>query len=243
MGVCLLGNFEIESPSALAIDSLTRLLAWKVAQRSIDPQGTAYHANSQLIINTISGHLDGTGSPNPDACAGVTECPGANLYAKLPQIRSTVKSLISPLGSIRVTIQPQAAVEAGAQWKMANEEFWRNSGAFKPGLALGSHDIEFKTVPGWIAPSKKNIELTAISPDVNISDLRYTRAWLGIEHTSLGMRLTLHGENNKTFTIESSTNMEQWAELSSQFVDSGAFTAELLTNDVTERRFYRFRQE
>lgn len=85
MGVCFLGNFQNDQPSAAALASLEKLLAWKACDSNIDPAGTALHAASGLTLNRICGHRDG----------GATLCPGDNLYAKLPAVRLETDSLYS----------------------------------------------------------------------------------------------------------------------------------------------------
>jgi len=70
------------------VDSIARLMAWKLAMAYRDPNGTTvltsegggtsrYRAGTKVTFNVISGHRD----------AGNTECPGKNLYAQLPLIR------------------------------------------------------------------------------------------------------------------------------------------------------------
>jgi hypothetical protein len=83
MGVCFLGNFQNDQPTAAALASLEKLLAWKCCDSNIEPTGTSLHAGSGLMLNHICGHRDG----------GSTLCPGDNLYAKLPVIRPDTDSL------------------------------------------------------------------------------------------------------------------------------------------------------
>lgn len=83
MGVCFLGNFQNDQPTAAALASLEKLLAWKCCDSDIEPIGSSLHAASGLVLNHICGHRDG----------GATECPGDNLYAQLPAIRLATDSL------------------------------------------------------------------------------------------------------------------------------------------------------
>jgi hypothetical protein len=59
------------------------------------------------------------------------------------------------LGTISVTIQPAAAVTAGAQWKF-NSSGWTNSGASftTPLLGANQNYLQFSAVSGWITPSQ-----------------------------------------------------------------------------------------
>ena len=66
------------------VDSIARLMAWKLSLSYRDPNGTTvltsqgggtskYRAGTKVTFNVISGHRD----------AGNTECPGTNLYTQL----------------------------------------------------------------------------------------------------------------------------------------------------------------
>jgi len=61
-----------------------------------------------------------------------------------------------PTGSLRVTISPQAAVNAGAQWRvkcgLGTWSSWYNSGYTKSGLPVGSYTVEYKDISGWTKP-------------------------------------------------------------------------------------------
>ncbi|MFF4520348.1 FG-GAP-like repeat-containing protein [Streptomyces bluensis] len=94
-GIAVLGDFEGDpakgipagKPSRAAQESVARLAAWKLGQYGGNPQGkvtltakgdTGVWKNGQeATLNTISGHRD----------AYATECPGANLYSRLGEIR------------------------------------------------------------------------------------------------------------------------------------------------------------
>ena len=84
MGICLLGTYTTTEPTDTALVSLERLIAWKVDKENLDPLSESPHpANPSL--KTIAGHRDG--------CA--TECPGDNLYARLPAIRTSVTARVA----------------------------------------------------------------------------------------------------------------------------------------------------
>ena len=110
MGVGLLGDFTSILPTTAALSSLEALLAWKAAQRGIDPEGSSYHAASQLTLNNISGHRDG--NPMPVGCPSGTVCPGDAFYPMLPAIRSGVAQIIA--GSNELPVATLTAPSAGA---------------------------------------------------------------------------------------------------------------------------------
>ena len=85
MGVCVLGDFTNITPTNNAISGLTTLLAWKACDVNVDPQGSAFHGNSGLTLNRISGHRDG--------CA--TSCPGDSFYPLFDGVREGVADYIA----------------------------------------------------------------------------------------------------------------------------------------------------
>ncbi len=54
-------------------------------------------------------------------------------------------------GGLRVDIEPQGAVDAGAQWSIDDGDTWRDSGEVVE-LAAGDYTVTFSEVTGWIAP-------------------------------------------------------------------------------------------
>ncbi len=84
MGICLLGNYNTAEPTDTAVASLERLTAWKVDKEGLNPLGESSHP-ANPTLKTIAGHRDG--------CS--TECPGDNLYALLPAVRTSVAARIA----------------------------------------------------------------------------------------------------------------------------------------------------
>lgn len=91
MGVVLIGDFTNAVPTAPALASLKKILAWKADQRALDPAGQRLHAASGLTLQVISGHRDGPRS---------TECPGNAFYPHLPTLRADVKNLLTGAGTV-----------------------------------------------------------------------------------------------------------------------------------------------
>ncbi|XP_041851019.1 peptidoglycan recognition protein 5 [Melanotaenia boesemani] len=67
LGIAFMGNFNNDTPSKVALLSVKQLLLSGVSRGFLHPQFA------------LCGHRD----------LGTTECPGNNLYAALPQLRST----------------------------------------------------------------------------------------------------------------------------------------------------------
>ena len=95
-GIAVLGSFDFAVPSAAAQEALARLLAWKLSLHGVpatgdvgvevDPSGaffSRYSPGRRVLLPRIAGHRD----------ADTTDCPGEQLYARLPAIRRRAKAL------------------------------------------------------------------------------------------------------------------------------------------------------
>jgi hypothetical protein len=67
---------------------------------------------------------------------------------------------IVPPGQLQVVINPQEAIDAGAQWKIKTEENWHNGGETVSYSPAGSYTLEFKAISGWSKPPDKSITIT-----------------------------------------------------------------------------------
>ncbi|MCM2577927.1 FG-GAP-like repeat-containing protein [Streptomyces meridianus] len=93
-GIAVLGDFQSGAgkPTRQALEAVARVAAWKLGQYGGDPSGEVtltaagdtgvWNTGDQATLKTVSGHRDGF----------ATECPGDNLYAKLPEIRRFASS-------------------------------------------------------------------------------------------------------------------------------------------------------
>jgi hypothetical protein len=90
MGVALIGDFTLETPSTSAKNSLENLIAWEATDKNINVTTMSFHSSSNLNLNNVSGHLDGGSG---------TVCPGTDLYSLLPSIRTNVSNLSCYNGS------------------------------------------------------------------------------------------------------------------------------------------------
>jgi hypothetical protein len=119
-GVAAIGDFRYRRLPAAGMNSLARLLAWKLSLSGVPAEGTVsvtsaggrftpYPAGTKVTLNRIAGHRD----------ADSTECPGAALYAQLPALRSQVAQLEGPVSHLDLTVAqprlvyPQPVVLAG----------------------------------------------------------------------------------------------------------------------------------
>ncbi|MEJ3746536.1 peptidoglycan recognition family protein [Actinomycetes bacterium KLBMP 9797] len=90
IGVCLLGNFTSQLPTAPARATLVKVLAGLARVTGIDPLSTVNYVNpvngNTRTNAAISGHRDW----------GATECPGNLFYPELPQLREDVAAVPGP---------------------------------------------------------------------------------------------------------------------------------------------------
>ncbi|MDT0346801.1 N-acetylmuramoyl-L-alanine amidase [Streptomyces litchfieldiae] len=90
-GVAVLGTYTSTDPGRDVRDALSLLTAWKLGLHGRDPAassnrtsgGGKWPAGTTVKLNNISGHRDGY----------ATACPGDELYADLPTVRSTAAKL------------------------------------------------------------------------------------------------------------------------------------------------------
>jgi hypothetical protein len=97
VGVSMLGQFEpgaspaAAEPSSAMLAATAKVIGWKLGLYGIDPTGTVkvtsggsnkWAAGTVLTINRVIGHRD----------VGQTACPGANMYKKLPSVRTAAKA-------------------------------------------------------------------------------------------------------------------------------------------------------
>jgi hypothetical protein len=63
-------------------------------------------------------------------------------------------------GSLRVTIEPQGARDAGAQWRRVGTSTWYDGGATESGLPVGDYTVEFKDITNWDKPTNQPVTIT-----------------------------------------------------------------------------------
>jgi len=105
IGVMVLGNYSAVGPSAAALDSVAKVIAWEFANHGVNPDTpVAYTSGGSLSIPAgetrsfprIVGHRD----------VGATSCPGTFLYPHLGDVRALVDAKYpgasSPAGVVDV---------------------------------------------------------------------------------------------------------------------------------------------
>lgn len=112
---------------------------WDFGDGSTGAEQSPVHTYSQPGIYTVSLTLIGPGT------SGV-------------KTRASYITVSPPVGSLKVTITPDAANTAGAQWKVDTGD-WQAGGATVANLTVGSHKLTFKDVTGWTTPAPQNVTI------------------------------------------------------------------------------------
>ena len=138
--VSAIGNFDKVAAPPIMVDSIARVMAWKLGLSHRNPNGTTvltsqgggtsrYPAGRQVPFNVVSGHRD----------AGKTSCPGTNLYAQLPTIRSLTATYLGtalldprpePASAVYgsgASITTVAGVTSDQQWSLEIREVCRGT--------------------------------------------------------------------------------------------------------------------
>jgi uncharacterized repeat protein (TIGR01451 family) len=177
MGVCLLGTFESIELTQAALNSLVDLLAWSCDQHELDPLATAYHISSQLTLPRICGHKDGNSSTA--GCPSGTACPGAQLYAQLPKIRTAVDHKINGTNEVNLICHSHTI---GDTSDTDNEEDGRgnNNGTIDAGEEIAL-TITLKNTG---TSSATNVTATLTTPNAYVVIHQDAGSWLPIEPKS-----------------------------------------------------------
>ncbi len=106
-GISVIGNFDLDSPSESIVEAIAQLAAWKLSRYGRSAEGSTrvlsqgsdtYPRGDRPKLPTIDGHRD----------TNDTSCPGGNLYAVLPTIRTQAAKIIAAaqLAPIVITQPP-----------------------------------------------------------------------------------------------------------------------------------------
>jgi len=114
-GVSMMGDFTSVAPSAAALESVARVIAWKLSMYGLGADGSAtltsagggtarWPAGTTVKLRTINGHRD----------TGFTACPGNVGYTKMGWIRDRVAALLSAAPATLSAIATKYAALGGA---------------------------------------------------------------------------------------------------------------------------------
>ena len=137
-------------------------------QVTINPLG-AVSAGAQWQVDsgswtnsgaTVSGLSVGNHSLGFKSISGWSAPGSQTVTISSGSTTTTSGTYTTQTGSLQVTINPTAAVSAGAQWQVDSGS-WTNSGATVSGLSVGNHAVGFKAISGWTTPASQSVAVSA----------------------------------------------------------------------------------
>lgn len=140
-------------------------LCVRFQQGAYFPAGIYVGGASRGMVRAIDGDMidmfnraenSGNGGDN-DTGGGITQSSFSSLGG-------------TTFSAIKVTIQPAAARNAGAGWRLSPESSYRLSGSQRTGLNAGTYKLEMKPVSGFETPAVVNVNLTS----GNLRDITFT---------------------------------------------------------------------
>ncbi len=134
VGIALLGTYQTIAPSQAAQTALENLLAWRLDLAHVDPTSLLtvvsggserYARGVPVMLRAVSGHRD----------TGSTECPGDQLYARLPAIAAAARALGGPkIFDPRVDVSRKGPVRFRA--RLSSSLAWHVSVSDADGVAV-----------------------------------------------------------------------------------------------------------
>jgi hypothetical protein len=112
-------------------------------------------SGASAVFHDITSGNNGFGANLP----GYSCTPYYDLVTGLGSVDVTNLLLALQEGTLTVTIGPAAAVSAGAMWNVDNGA-WNASGGTVSGLSVGSHTVNFKSIPDWITPAGQKVVIS-----------------------------------------------------------------------------------
>jgi len=94
--------------------------------------------------------LDGTGS--------IADLDGDSIVNGL-DFNLLAENWLIGWGALRVIIEPQSAIDEGAQWSIDGGNNWQDSGTTLIALSEDSYTIEFKSISNWNAPASEPVSI------------------------------------------------------------------------------------
>jgi streptogramin lyase len=148
---------------------------------------------------TVAGLAAGAHVIEFSDAAGWTKPANQNIQIENGKAASAVGMYTQTVGGLTVTITPQAALEAGGQWRVDNGA-WQKSGAALASVAAGPHAIDFSDAAGWVKPS--NLTVTVETGKTAAASAGYARIYttnkdfdegtlVGLEHQTVSDQLQL----------------------------------------------------
>ncbi|MCC6155332.1 MAG: hypothetical protein IT367_16305 [Candidatus Hydrogenedentes bacterium] len=116
----------------------------------------------------------------------ITPFPGYVIFTSEPREGYQFITYEPDSRGLRVTLFPEEANAAGAQWAVDGGE-WQNSGSTVYDLSIGIHYLSFKPLEGWTAPNTHGVAISGEIPihrsaeSYSPSDYDVGTLWVSVE--------------------------------------------------------------
>ena len=124
VGIAVIGNFMTAKPTSAAVQSLEKLIAWRLDVAHVDPEATLTYVSGgserirkgvKVKLRAVSGHRD----------TGATSCPGTYLYSQLNRIAQVAEQtglpkLFAPIvrGKVGGRVAFSARLSSALPWSI-----------------------------------------------------------------------------------------------------------------------------
>ncbi|MCE5333884.1 MAG: right-handed parallel beta-helix repeat-containing protein [Desulfobacteraceae bacterium] len=140
-----MGSLKVTIDPAGAVSAGAK---WKVDSGAWQESGT-----------TLSNIAAGTHKISFKSVTGWTTPATQIVTVSKDATREATGTYVIQLGSLKVTISPEDAVDDGAQWNVDGGA-WQASGVTMTGLTAGKHTVAFKSASGWKTPANKTVTIS-----------------------------------------------------------------------------------
>ena len=189
-GTSVLGDFTSATPPSAVVTAQAKLIAWKLGLSYVSPSATTY-LDGKGTFPTVIGHRD----------VYSTSCPGAKLYALIPDIRAKARTyqgtmLLSPAvsresysyGGMGVTVS--ATASRSLSWTLSVTSACRAGSAFTMRGSTSGASVIRAAWDGRLAggvplpPGDYRVELTASSGSGTVNTAVAASWPLRVNHTT-----------------------------------------------------------
>jgi hypothetical protein len=166
--------FTISPPPFITVTAPNGGENWEVGssqQITWTSTGTADNVKIEYSIDNGANWAEVVGSIASDSGSydwEVPDTPSAQCLVRISEIGGGLSdtsdatfSIVTVVGLLNVVINPQQAIDSGAQWKLTSETNWHGSGETVSYSPADDHILEFKAILGWSKPSDKSIMIKA----------------------------------------------------------------------------------
>ncbi|MES2661054.1 MAG: leucine-rich repeat protein [Verrucomicrobiota bacterium] len=131
-------------------------LCVRLQQGAYFPAAIYLGGTSKSVVRAIDGDVvDMFNRAEISSNGGDNNTGGGITHSSFTSIGATTAA------ALKVSIQPAAARDGGAGWRLSPETSYRLSGAQKTGLAAGKYNLELKAVAGFETPATQSVTMTS----------------------------------------------------------------------------------